>query len=113
MSMPAASELSTGRASLDESTVRGALASHASAFSACIARAAKAEPGVLRGRKALVLELVVQPSGRVTRATMEDPQYDRTGLGRCLVATARRMVFPSFEGEELFVQAPLRLSAVQ
>jgi hypothetical protein len=113
MSVPAAGELSTGHASLDGATVRGALSSHASAFSACIARAAKAEPGVLQGRRALVLELVVQPSGLVTRATVEDPRTARSALGRCLVAAARRMVFPSFAGEELVVQAPLRLSAVQ
>jgi predicted Zn finger-like uncharacterized protein len=109
---PSAGELSTGRDSLEEATVRHALEANSSAFSACIGRAAKADPG-LRHKKPLVLELVVRPSGRVSQAAVQDPQYQRTVLGQCLVAAARRLVFPSFEGEEILVQAPLKLSAVQ
>jgi hypothetical protein len=44
---------------------------------------------------------------------VEDPRYATTPLGACFTAAARRMVFPSFEGEEILVQAPLKLSAVQ
>lgn len=113
VSAPAAEELSTGRASLQEATVRGALAANSSAFSACIGKAAKADPGFRLGRNTLVMELVVQPSGLVSKATMQDSRYAHTALGRCLVAAARRMVFPSFEGEQILVQAPLKLSAVQ
>jgi hypothetical protein len=37
---------------------------------------------------------------------------DRTDLGACLAAAARRMVFPAFEGESIDVSMPLSLSAV-
>jgi predicted Zn finger-like uncharacterized protein len=113
VSAPEAEELSTGRASLQEATVRGALAANSSAFSACIARAGKADPGLRLGKDPLVMELLVQPSGLVSQATMQDPRYAQAALGQCLVAAARRMVFPSFEGEQILVQAPLRLSAVR
>lgn len=113
VSAPAAEELSTGRATLQEATVRGALAANSSAFSACIGKSAKADPGFRLGRNRLVMELVVQPSGLVSRATMQDSRYAHTALGQCLVGAARRMVFPSFEGEQILVQAPLKLSAVQ
>ena len=111
--VPAAGELSTGRASLDEATLRRALSARSSAFSACIARAAKADPGLRLQNRPLVLELVVRPSGRVSKAAMVDPRDAASPLGACVVATARRMVFPSFDGEEILVQAPLKLSAVQ
>ena len=110
---PAAGALGTGRGRLDEAAIRGALASSSGAFSACIARAAKADPAGHYERKTLVLEIVVAPSGRVSRSSLEDRQYAQTELGRCLVAAARRTVFPSFEGEELLVQAPLKLTVVQ
>jgi hypothetical protein len=110
---PAAGALSTGRGALDEPTIRGALASNSGAFSACIARAARSDPAGRYQGKTLVLELVVRPSGRVARSRLEDKQYAQTALGRCLAAAARRMVFPSFEGEELVVQAPLQLTAIQ
>ncbi len=113
VSAPAAEELSTGRASLQEATVRGALAANSGAFSACIGKAAKADPGFRLGRNSLVVELLVQPSGLVTQASVRAPRHGQTALGRCLVAAARRMVFPSFEGEQILVQAPLKLSAVQ
>ncbi len=48
-----------------------------------------------------------------TRYALDDPARARTALGQCLGAAARRMIYPSFEGEELLVQAPLKLSAVQ
>jgi hypothetical protein len=110
---PAAGELSTGRASLDEATLRGALAANSNAFSACIAKAIKADPGLRLQARPVVLELVVEPTGRVSRATVEDPRYASTPLGECFAATARRMVFPSFDGDQILVQAPLKLSAVQ
>lgn len=110
---PAAGELNTGRASLDMAAVQKTLADNAGAFSACIAKEARADPRINKERRTLVLELVVRPTGRVSQATLDDPAWARTPLGQCLGAAARRIIFPSFEGEPLLVQAPLKLSAVQ
>ncbi len=110
---PAAGELSTGRSTLDGAAIRSTLAANASAFSACITRAGRADPGPRREKRVPVLELVVRPTGRVSKATLDDPAYARSALGQCLSAAGRRMVFPSFEGEDLLIQAPLKLSAVQ
>jgi hypothetical protein len=110
---PAAGDLNTGRASLDEATVRKTLADNSGAFSACIAKSAKSDARLRQEKQTLVLELVVRPTGRVSKATLDDPAYARTPLGQCLGAAARRIIFPSFEGEEILVQAPLKLTAVQ
>ncbi len=113
VAVPAAGELNTGRASLDMAAVQKTLADNAGAFSACIAKEARADPRINKERRTLVLELVVRPTGRVSQATLDDPAWARTPLGQCLGAAARRIIFPSFEGEPLLVQAPLKLSAVQ
>jgi hypothetical protein len=110
---PAAGELNTGRASLDEATIRKTLADNSGAFSSCIAKAAKSDPRISREKRTQVLELVVRSTGRVSQATLDDPAYAKTPLGLCLGAAARRIIFPSFEGEEILVQAPLKISAVQ
>jgi hypothetical protein len=104
--------LDTGRASLDEAAIRETLAASSGAFAACIARAGKAGVGSRRDTRAPVLELVVRPTGRVARATLADPAWNSSALGQCLTTAARRMVFPSFEGEEIQVEAPLKLTAV-
>ncbi len=105
--------LDTGRASLDEAAIRDTLAASSGAFSSCITRAGKADLGLRRDTRAPVLELVVRPTGRVSRATLADPAWNSSALGQCLAAAARRMVFPAFEGEEIQVEAPLKLTAVQ
>ena len=48
-----------------------------------------------------------------TRHTLADPAWNDSALGKCLTAAARRMAFPSFEGEEIQVEAPLELMAFQ
>jgi predicted Zn finger-like uncharacterized protein len=105
--------LDTGRASLDEAAIRDTLAASSGAFSSCITRTGKADLGLRRDTRAPVLELVVRPTGRVSRATLADPAWNSSALGQCLTAAARRMVFPAFEGEEIQVEAPLKLTAVQ
>jgi len=105
--------LDTGRASLGEAAVRDTLAANSGAFSSCIARAGRADAGLRHDPRAPVLELVVRPTGRVSQATLADPAWNGSALGQCLTAAARRMVFPSFEGEEIQVEAPLKLTAVQ
>jgi hypothetical protein len=52
----------------------------------------------------------VQPNGNVTGAFIAEEEVDRTDLGGCLSAAARRMVFPAFEGEATDVSMPLSLS---
>ena len=105
--------LDTGRASLGEAAIRNTLAANSGAFSSCITRAGRADAGLRHDTRAPVLQLVVRPTGRVSRATLADPAWNNSALGQCLTAAARRMVFPAFEGEELQVEAPLKLTAVQ
>jgi hypothetical protein len=81
------------------------------AFDACISRALRLNPNMKMARRA-TLVVTVQPNGGVTGAFVAEEEVDRTDLGACLSAAAKRMVFPAFEGEPIDVSMPLSLSAV-
>ena len=83
----------------------------ASAFDACISRALRLNPALKLVRRA-TLVVTIQPSGTVAKAYVAEEEVDRTDLGACLSETARRMVFPAFDGEPVDVAMPLSLSAV-
>lgn len=102
--------LDTAAAGLEAEAVSRTVAANRKAFDACISRALRLNPN-LRVAKRATLVLTVQPSGGVTGAFIAEEEVDRTELGGCLSAAARRMVFPSFEGEALDVSMPLSLSA--
>jgi hypothetical protein len=103
-------ELDTGRTALDEAAVRQTMASSSSAYSACITRAVKDSPNLkVDGRRATLM-LTIKPSGIVQSAWIAEADLDKSMLGKCLVSTARRMVFPAFLGEPIDVSVPLALS---
>jgi hypothetical protein len=95
---------------LDADAVGRTVAANRKAFDACVSRALRLDPGLRVARRA-TLVLTVQPSGAVAGAFIAEEAVDRSDLGACLSAAARRMVFPGFEGEAIDVSMPLSLSA--
>ena len=106
----ARTELDSGKGSLDEVKVRQTLASSANGFAACVTRAVKADPHLRVNDRRATLNLTVKPSGVVSSAWISEADLDRSPLGKCLLSTGRRLVFPAFSGEEVEVAAPLALS---
>lgn len=111
--IPAESDeaLDSAQGSLDPEAVGRTVAKNRKAFDACISKALRLNPSMNVARRA-TLVVTVQPSGTVTGAFIAEEEVDRTDLGACLSAAARRMVFPAFEGEPIDVSMPLSLSAV-
>jgi hypothetical protein len=113
-SAPAAvgrSELDTGRAALDEAAVRQTMAANQPAFGACVTRSVKENPRLrVDGRRATLM-LTIRPSGVVTSAWVAEADLDKSPLGKCLVAAARRVVFPAFSGDPIDVSVPLALTS--
>jgi hypothetical protein len=83
----------------------------ANAYAACVTRAIKENPGVrVDGRRATLM-LTIRPSGVVQSAWIAEAELDKSPLGKCLVAAAKRMIFPAFSGDPQDVSVPLVLSA--
>jgi hypothetical protein len=101
----------SARSALDPAVAEKVMSGHRKAFDACISRALRLKPDLKLARRA-TLVVTIQPSGVVQRAYVAEEEVERSDLGACLVETARRMVFPSFDGEAVDVAMPLSLSAV-
>ncbi len=103
-------ELDTGRPELDTAAVRQTMATSANAYSACVSRTMKENPGLrLEGTRATLM-LTIRPSGVVRSAWIAEAELDKSPLGKCLAGVARRMVFPAFSGDPIDVSAPLALT---
>ncbi|HEX9242638.1 MAG TPA: AgmX/PglI C-terminal domain-containing protein [Anaeromyxobacter sp.] len=114
--LPATSDEEEGgaanaKSALDPEAAEKVVAANRRAFDTCVSRALRVNPSLKLARRA-TLVVTVQPSGTVSRAYLAEEEVDRTDLGLCLSDTARRMVFPSFDGEPVDVAMPLSLSAV-
>jgi hypothetical protein len=107
------STLDTGLATLDVPAVERTIADNRPAFAACVTRALKADPTLRIDEQKATLLLTLRPSGTVSRAWIAEADLEAQPLGRCLVAAARRMVFPAFQGDALDVAAPLVLGAIR
>lgn len=101
----------SAKSALDPAVAEKVMSGHRKAFDACISRALRLKPDLKLARRA-TLVVTIQPSGVVQRAYVAEEEVERSDLGACLVETARRMVFPSFDGEAVDVAMPLSLSAV-
>jgi hypothetical protein len=101
----------SSRSALDPAAAGKVILGTRRAFDACISRALRLHPDLKLAPRA-TLVVTVQPSGAVRRAWLAEEEVDRTELGACLAETARRMVFPAFDGEPVDVAMPLSLSAV-
>jgi hypothetical protein len=99
------------KAALDPAAAEKVVAANRKAFDTCVSRALRVNPSLKLARRA-TLVVTVQPSGTVSRAYLAEEEVERTDLGVCLSETARRMVFPSFDGDPVDVAMPLSLSAL-
>jgi hypothetical protein len=106
---PEGDAMDAGAAGLEADAVARTVGANRKAFDACVSRALRLNPNLKVARRA-TLVVTVQPAGSVTGAFIAEEEVDRSDLGACLCAAARRMVFPSFEGEALDVSMPLSLS---
>jgi len=79
------------------------------AFQSCIEQQLKRTPNFRGGKVNLVA--TVGASGTVKQARLDRKEIDLSDLGSCLKSRARRLVFPSFEGEDVEVEIPLVLTA--
>ena len=79
------------------------------AFQSCIEQQLKRTPNFRGGKVNLVA--TVGASGTVKQARLDRKDIDLSDLGSCLKSRARRLVFPSFEGEDVEVEIPLVLTA--
>jgi hypothetical protein len=108
---PEGDAMDTAAAGLDAEAVGRTVAANRKAFDACVSRAMRLDPTLRVARRA-TLVVTVQPNGSVTGAFIAEEEVDRSDLGACLSAAARRMVFPAFEGDAMDVSMPLSLSTV-
>ncbi|HZX42177.1 MAG TPA: AgmX/PglI C-terminal domain-containing protein [Myxococcaceae bacterium] len=79
------------------------------AFQSCIEQQLRRTPNFRGGKVNLVA--TVGASGTVKQARLDRREIDISDLGSCLKSRARRLVFPSFEGEDVEVEIPLVLTA--
>ncbi|HET6412953.1 MAG TPA: AgmX/PglI C-terminal domain-containing protein [Anaeromyxobacter sp.] len=96
--------------SLAPAAVERVLADNQGAFSGCVTREAKKGTEGQRVRRATLL-LTVGGNGEVAAAWVAEPELSRSGIGKCIVTSARRLVFPAFEGGAVDVSVPLVLEA--
>lgn len=96
-------------AGLNEKEVAKVVGRAQTAFQFCIEQELKKNPS-FRGGK-IFISATVGTSGIVKSAEISRREIDNSPLGDCLKGKARRMVFPSFSGEDSEVQIPLILGA--
>jgi hypothetical protein len=97
------------RAELTSAEVAASIRASAKAFDACVAEAAHNEPSLQVVGRRVGLYITVNPSGLVTGPRLDDADLDDSVLGACLKSTARKMVFPAFQGEAFQVRIPMVL----
>ena len=78
------------------------------AFKSCIDQALRKNPKLRDGK--LLLTATVGSSGTVKKVSFDREDINGSPMGNCIKARARRMVFPSFEGDDVEVEIPLVLS---
>ena len=110
---PAPSPAAAGRRgegeSLTPADVEAAVKKNRKAFDGCVEDAVRNEPGLQVLGRRVGLYLTVNPSGIVTAPRLDDPELLDTEFGACLKSTARKMVFPQFQGDPFQVKVPLDL----
>jgi hypothetical protein len=93
----------------NQQAVAKVVAQSGPAFQSCIEQQLKRTPNFRGGKVNLVA--TVGASGTVKQAHLDRKDIDVSDLGSCLKSRARRLVFPSFEGEDVDVEIPLVLTA--
>ena len=82
------------------------VADKSKAFQACIDNALRRNPNLSVGSVTIVLS--VSPSGAVKAAGVEPKKHEGSDWGQCMMATGKRIVFPSSDGET-DVQLPFKI----
>jgi hypothetical protein len=98
-----------GSAGPNQKALAKVVAQSGPAFQSCIEQQLKRTPNFRGGKVNLVA--TVGASGTVKQARLDRKEIDVSDLGSCLKSRARRLVFPSFEGEDVEVEIPLVLTA--
>jgi hypothetical protein len=106
---PSAPPAAPVRTELTSAEVGASIRASARAFDACVAEAARNEPNLQVVGRRMGLYITVNPSGAVTGPHIDDAEVDNSVLGACLKSTARKMVFPAFQGEPFQVRIPMVL----
>jgi hypothetical protein len=101
--------LATTRGSLDETAIEGTLSRNSASFAACVSRAIAASPDQRLPATKVNLDLTIRPSGRVSKAAVQEGAIAKLPLGQCIAQAAKRMVFPGFDGEAIDLVVPLKL----
>lgn len=79
------------------------------AFQRCTENELRRNPRFKGGK--INLTLTIGSSGMVTQAKIDRADIGEAEIGTCLKQSARRIVFPSFEGEPFDLEVPLVLTA--
>ena len=97
-----------GKAGLEVSQINEVYAKNAKAFQGCVETELRRNPAFKGGK--VNITFTIASSGIVTRTSLDRGDIDRTDVGACLKEKAKRMVFPSFEGDPFDVELPLILA---
>lgn len=89
---------SQGSGGLDDTVAAKVVAQFQPAFQGCIENALRRNPNIRVGR--VEMTVTVGHSGSVLRSAISPKQHDNADWGVCLKERAKRMVFPSFEGDD-------------
>lgn len=82
---------------LSEEAVGKVVADKSKAFQLCIDNALRRTPNLSVGKVTVVL--VVGPSGSVKSASIDPKKHEASDWGQCMMATGKRIVFPSSDAE--------------
>jgi len=102
-------EAASGGGGPNQQALARVVAQSGPAFQSCIEQQLKRTPNFRGGKVNLVA--TVGASGTVKQARLDRKEIDVSDLGSCLKSRARRLVFPSFDGEDVEVEIPLVLTA--
>ncbi|MDR0965278.1 MAG: AgmX/PglI C-terminal domain-containing protein [Myxococcales bacterium] len=98
-----------GTPALAPEVMSGVIARNQKAFQACTENELRRNPRFKGGK--IKLTLTIGSSGMVTKSTIDRADIAEAEIGVCLRQSARRIVFPSFEGEPFDLEIPLVLTA--
>jgi hypothetical protein len=89
------------------------LAGRAGAFEACLAEARSAEPKIALEWEWLPVPvtMVLGPAGKVSSSVVDDPELNRSALGRCILRECEVIDYPAFSGEPVRVTTTVHLHA--
>ncbi len=98
-----------GASNLDSKLVAEVVGKNLKAFQGCVEQELRRNPSFKGGKVNITFS--VGPSGTVTRAVIDRPDVEQSSVGACLKEKAKRVVFPSFEGDAVDIEAPLVLTS--